>query len=199
MSKPHLSDWESLKRLGRYLLGKTRVVTRYDYQSLPKTVDVTVDTDFAGCLTTRKSTSGGIVKIGDHCVKTWSSNQAVIALSSGEAEFYGIVKGATQAMGVAGILEDLGASMLISLSTDSSAAKGIANRRGLGKMRHIELSELWVQDRVAKGQITIWKIPGIENSSDSLTKHSSGERIAQTLFFCNQVVEIGRHSIMPSV
>ena len=180
-------------------MGKTRVVTRYDYQAMPETVDVMVDTDFAGCLTTRKSTSGGIVKIGDHCLKTWSSNQAVIALSSGEAEFYGIVKGATQAMGVAGILKDLGVNLLVSLSTDSSAAKGIANRRGLGKMRHIELSELWVQDRVAKGQVTIWKIPGSENSSDSLTKHSNGERIAQTLFFCNQAVEAGRHDIMPLV
>ena len=139
------------------------------------------------------------MKIGEHCLKTWSSNPAVIALSSGEAEFYGIVKGATQAMGVAGILKDLGINLLVSLSTDSSAAKGIANRRGLGKMRHIELSELWVQDRVAKGQITIWKIPGVENSSDSLTKHSNGERIAQTLFFCNQAVEAGRHEIIPLV
>ena len=174
-------------------------MTRYDYQPMPETVDVTVDTDFAGCLNTRKSTNGGIVKIGDHCLKTWSSNQAVIALSSGEAEFYGIVKGATQAMGIAGILKDLGVNLIVSLSTDSSAAKGIANRRGLGKMRHIELSELWVQDRVAKGQITIWKIPGVENGSDSLTKHSNGEGIAQTLLVCNQAVEVGRHSIMPLV
>ena len=139
------------------------------------------------------------MKVGEHCVKTWSSNQAVIALSSGEAEFYGIVKGASNAMGISGILDDLGVNLSVSLSTDSSAAKGIANRRGLGKMRHIELSELWVQDRVARGQLTIWKIPGSENSSDSLTKHSTAERIAQTLYFCKQAVEAGRHEIMPSV
>ena len=66
-------------------------------------------------------------------------------------------------------------------------------------MRHFELSELWVQDRVAKGEIVIWKISGVENSSDSLTKHSTGERITQTLLFCNQTIEAGRHDVMPLV
>ena len=137
--------------------------------------------------------------LGGHCIRTWSSNQAVIALSSGEAEFYGIVKEATNALGVSGILKDLNINLAVVVSTDSSAAKGIANRRGLGKLRHIELSELWVQDQTAKGKITIYKINGRENSSDSLTKHSTSERIAQTLNHCNQVLATGRHAIMPQV
>ena len=87
----------------------------------------------------------------------------------------------------------------MAVNTDSCAAKGIANRRGLVKVRHIELSELWVQDQVARGQIAVYKIGGPENSSDSLTKHSSGERIAQTLHYCNQAIAIGRHDIMPSI
>ena len=198
MSKPDQSDWDALKRLGRYLLDKTRVIVKYEYQVIPEEIEVTVDTDFAGCLTTRKSTSGGIVKLGDHCIKAWSSNQAVIALSSGEAEYYGIVKGASNALGISGILKDLGVSIQVGVSTDSSAAKGIANRRGLGKVRHVELSELWVQDRVSRGRMKIYKIDGSDNSSDSLTKHSSGERIAQTLYHCNQIIVSGRHSIMPS-
>ena len=199
MSKPCRSDWDALKRLGRYLIGKTRLVVRYDYQSMPENIDVIVDTDFAGCPTTRKSTSGGIVKLGEHCVKAWSSNQAVIALSSGEAEFYGIVKGASNALGITGVLNDLGVNLSVAVSTDSSAAKGIANRRGLGKVRHIELSELWVQDQIARGRITVYKIDGSENSSDSLTKHSCGERIAQTLRYCNQFIVSGRHEIMPEI
>ena len=137
--------------------------------------------------------------LGEHCIKVWSSNQAVIALSSGEAEFYGIVKGATNALGVSGVLRDLDVNLAVAVSTDSSAAKGIANRRGLGKLRHIELSELWVQDQTAKGKITIYKIGGDENPSDSLTKHSTSERIAQTLSHCNQVLATGRHAIMPKV
>ena len=137
--------------------------------------------------------------LGEHCIKTWSSNQRVIALSSGEAEFYGIVKGATNALGVSGVLKDLGVNLSVAVSTDSSAAKGIANRRGLGKLRHIELSELWVQDLVATGRLVILKIDGSDNSSDSLTKHSTGDRIGQTLKFCNQMIASGRHNIMPMV
>ena len=178
---------------------KTRLLVKYDYQPLPENLDVVVDTDFAGCPTTRKSTSGGVVKLGEHCIRAWSSNQAVIALSSGEAEFYGIVKGASNALGVTGILQDFRVNLAVAVSTDSSAAKGIANRRGLGKLRHIELSELWVQDLVARGRITIYKICGSENGSDSLTKHSNGERIVQTLQLCNQTIVSGRHGIMPTL
>ena len=123
----------------------------------------------------------------------------MIALSSGEAEFYGIVKGASNALGISGVLRDLGVNLHVAVSTDSSAAKGIANRRGLGKLRHIELSELWVQDQIARGRITVYKIDGSENSSDSLTKHSCGERIAQTMCYCNQHIMSGRHAIMPEV
>ena len=92
------------------------------------------------------------MRLGEHCIKAWSSNQSVIALSSGEAEFYGIVKGASNALGVAGVLRDLGVNLSVAISTDSSAAKGIANRRGFGKVGHIELSELWVQDLIARGR-----------------------------------------------
>ena len=33
---------------------------------------------------------------GKHMIKSWSSTQQVMALSSGEAELYGMLKGATQ-------------------------------------------------------------------------------------------------------
>ena len=85
MSKPRQSDWDRLKRLGRYLIDKTRIVNDFHYQEAPDTICVTVDTDHAGCLDTRKSTSGGVVMLGTHCIKTWSTNQQVVATSSGEA------------------------------------------------------------------------------------------------------------------
>ena len=52
-----------------------------------------VDTDHVGCLKTRKSTSGGITRLGKHTIRTWSLTQYVVALSSGEAEYCGMVKG----------------------------------------------------------------------------------------------------------
>ena len=100
-------------------------------------------------------------------------------------------------MGISGVLKDLNINLTVAVSTDSSAAKGIANRRGLGKLRHIELNELWIQESIAKGRMAIYKISGTENGADSLTKNSSGERISQTLKMCNQNIVEGMHSNMP--
>ena len=88
---------------------------------------------------------------GSHAVKSWSTTQQVIALSSGEAEYYSMVRGGSMGLGINAIAEDMGVSLrVIVVKTDASAAKGIASRRGLGKVRHIDVSQLWLQDRVNK-------------------------------------------------
>jgi hypothetical protein len=146
MSKPDTGDIEKLKHLARYLLGIERAVIHYDYQSMPSEWTVWVDSDWAGCRVTRKSTSGGLVMWGSHVIRTWSTTQSVIAMSSGEAEYYSMVKGSSMGMGIKSIAMDLGVVMsVINAKTDASAAKGIASRKGLGKIGHIEVSQLWLQ------------------------------------------------------
>jgi hypothetical protein len=66
------------------------------------------DTDLAGFGRTRKSTSQEVVMFGAHCLKTYSHNQDTIALSSGESEFYGIMKAATVGVGIKSSFGDLG-------------------------------------------------------------------------------------------
>ena len=136
---------------------------------------------------------------GSHAIKTWSTNQQVIALSSGEAEYYGLVKGATIAKGLQSMLADFGVNTHVVLHTDASAAKGMASRRGLGKVRHIELCHLWIQEEVAQRRITIRKVEGRDNFSDILTKHSNADRIAQTMRETGQSVVTGCHARMPAV
>ena len=70
MSAPCKGDWRALKRLARYLAGKLRVVTLYKYQSGATWIETWVDTDYAGCRRTRKSTSGGAAMVGEHVVKS---------------------------------------------------------------------------------------------------------------------------------
>ena len=84
---------------------------------------------------------------GDHCLKSWSLTQKVIALSSGEAEYYGLVKSGSQGLRIRirALLGDLGVGRTVILNADASAAIGIASRRGLGKVRRIEVSQLWLQ------------------------------------------------------
>ena len=137
--------------------------------------------------------------LGEHLIKCWSINQVVIALSSGEAEYYAMVKGASIGMGVKGMLADFGISGSIEIKTDSSAAKGISSRRALGNVRHIELCELWLQEKVAEGKIAVVKIPGAENNSDCLTKAASRESIILHMLGTHQAIRKGRHSAMPTL
>jgi len=131
MSSPTWSDLEALRRLAQYLAGSPRLVLRYPWQ--PKSeLHVYVDTDFAGCSETRRSTSGGIVFHGTHVVKHWSVTQKCVTLSSGEAELGGVVKGAAEGLGVQALAADLGLILALSVHADSSAAIGICRRSGIG-------------------------------------------------------------------
>ena len=70
---------------------------------------------------------------GNHVIKSWSNNQSVIALSSGEAEYYGLVKAASVSNGVKTIMKDMGVELSepTVIKADASAAIGIANRIGI--------------------------------------------------------------------
>ena len=164
------------------------------------------DSDWAGCAETRKSTSGGLLCLGEHTVKCWSVTQAVLALSSGEAEFYALVKTASQGLGLRAMLDDLGVGMKlkimdkkIRIKTDASAARGMALRKGLGPVRHIEVGQLWIQDKVNSGDIGIEKVGGKINLADTLTKHSDAGSLETHIVGTRMEARVGRHHAAPDV
>ena len=112
MSNPTNGHWKKLKRLGRYLKNNLRTVTQFKYQESTNWITIWSDTDWAGCKKTRKSTSGGIVMFGGHLIKSWSTTQDLIALSSGEAEYYGLVKGSAIGLGIRSMMRDLGVNKM---------------------------------------------------------------------------------------
>ena len=75
---PNESDMKDLKRLGRYLVGRPRVVNVYCPQRPTNVIKVHADSDHAGCLPTRRSTTGYTISIsiGTHCVKHGSNLQS---------------------------------------------------------------------------------------------------------------------------
>ena len=101
----------------------TRLVWTYPYQRA-EGIDIYSDTDWSGCPRTRKSTSGGVVMVGSRCIRTWSSTQPSVTLSSGKAEFYGIVKASGAGLGHQSLLKDLGLDMPLCVWADSSATLG---------------------------------------------------------------------------
>ena len=171
MSRPTEYSWQALKRMCRFLCGLPRLVYVYPQQSV-EGVDIYTDTDWAGCPKTRKSTSGGCVMIGSHTIKHWSATQASISLSSGEAEFAGVIRGAGQGLGYQALLADFGIEAKLRVWTDSTAALGICSRQGLGKLRHLDTHTLWIQQAVRNGRVDLRKIAGERNPADLLTKHS---------------------------
>ena len=107
-----------------------------------------VDTDFAGCQRTRRSTSGGITTLGPHALRHWATTQPTLALSSGEAELSGITKGAAHALGVQPLARDMGLELKLHILSDAVAAIGICKRRGRGR-----LSQTYGSKRCSKREI----------------------------------------------
>ena len=108
-----------------------------------------------------------------------------------------MVKGASVGMGLKSMYSDLGISVKIDVLTDSSAAKGTASRKGLGKVRHIETNQLWIQEKVSNGTIKLHKVLGTDNIADALTKYVPQEELKWHMHKVESVISEGRHEIAP--
>merc|ERR1712127_598037 len=157
-----------IKRIIRYLKGKPRVAIRYQFQSESEGITVFTDSDWAGDITTRKSTSGGVVCRGSHTISWWCKLQSNVALSSCEAELNAALKWAVEGLNVQRLAASLGDELSLELRTDASAARGVILRQGFGKVRHLQVKHLWLQENVAAGELSITKIPRAENCADAL-------------------------------
>ena len=153
MSAPRESHMKLVKKLGKYLKGRPRMVSKFKWQEMPEFLTTFTDSDWAGCLKSARSTSGGIVCLGDHTIKTYCKQQKVVALSSAEAELYAMVAASAESMAVQAYASDLGLKLKSELYADSSAALGIAKRAGIGKVRHLRTQGLWIQEVRISGRI----------------------------------------------
>ena len=171
MARPKVKDWHALIRLGKYIRGKPRLVLKYEWQMTEGTISTYTDSDWAGCVETAKSTSGGVITIGKHTVKSYSRQQKTVALSSAEAELHAMVAASAETLGVVGLCKDLGMSVHGEVYADSSAALGIAQRSGKGKLRHLRVQALWVQEVRCSKRLKYTKVLGTRNPADLLTKH----------------------------
>ena len=166
-------SWKRMKNVARYLVGRKAVVWGFKWQDEASYARVYAGSNWGGSSRDRKSTSGGVWMLGNHCIKTWSASQGPYALSSAEAEFYAMIEAVTRAKGLLSLAAEMGfgnLSNVIHLGTDSSAAKSFVSRRGLGKMRHIEIRDLWLQKEVLEGKVVVNKVVGTENPADLMTK-----------------------------
>ena len=132
LANPTRGDAVRLKRVGRYLVNKPRCEQLLPWQEMPEKILVYTDSDWGGCVKTRKSTSGGVLLFGNCCFSLWSRTQGVIALSSGEAELNALTKGLGEGLEAYHLLEEgsIHLRMGIIVCTDSTAASVTAHRWG---------------------------------------------------------------------
>ena len=76
--------------------------------------------------------------MGAHLIKSWSTTQGPVALSSGEAEYYGAVEAGGVGPGYQRSLKDLVLLLELRAWTDSTATIGICGRDGPDKLRHLD-------------------------------------------------------------
>ena len=136
---------------------------------------------------------------GLHPIKHWSTTQTTIALSSGEAELGGICRGASNALGLQSLANDLGITLGVEILTDATAAIGICRRRGLDKIRHLHVADLWIQDRLQRKDFSLTKVLGADNPADILTKHVPKDILMKHMRFIGIRAEAGRAASAPTL
>merc|ERR1712020_111290 len=135
MSNATVHDMGRLKRAVRYLKTLPRIISRYPWGAMTKTIEVYTDSDHAGCPTTRRSTLGGCILWGGCYLKGWSKTMEILALSSGESELGALVRACTEGLGMKALIADFQRKVDIVIKSDATAAIGMARRLGLGRVR----------------------------------------------------------------
>ena len=110
---------------------------------------------------------------GSHLLLHWSRTQQTIALSSAEAELNAMCKGGQEGLAATNMAEEIGLNIKLRIRTDASAAVGVIQRQGAGRVKHLQIRQLWLQEKARNDDIKFIKIPRAINFSDLLTHHWS--------------------------
>ena len=108
--------------------------------------------------------------LGTHTLKLWSVTQKHVTLSSAEAELMALVRCASECIGMTQMAQSWAIQVDAHIFADSSAALAICQRQGCGRLRHVRIGHLWIQERVRAQELVLRKIPGEVNPADMLTK-----------------------------
>ena len=101
-------------------------------------------------------------------------------------------------MGMLAVMAEFGIQADLTVKSDAVAAIGIVRRQGLGRIRHLVVADLWIQQKSKQGDVSYAKLPGHSNTSDILTKPVEAEVIARHMCAMNLEFRDGRHRLAPA-
>jgi hypothetical protein len=171
VSSPTELDWTRLVHLARYLQGTQDVMLKLgtaggDAEEITAYADASWASGPG-----RRSTSGGLVLYAGVILTSWSRTQGRLALSSCEAELVALTVAGQEASFVRTVMEEINEPTRVKLYTDSASAQQIAERRGLGRLKHVELRWLWLQDEFRASRLEVVRVNTLVNPADLMTKH----------------------------
>ena len=170
---PTSGAMESLRRVTRYLLGTQNAYVKLRIQNDdPITVELVgySDSDWAGDPSSRKSQSSGHVEADGCPLTSLSRKQSCVATNSGMAECSAMCSTAEELLHLRTILEHFGFKVNATLYCDSVAARGIAQRAGLERVKALAVKTLWLQEIVRERGPQFKSIASKGNNADLGTK-----------------------------
>jgi len=182
VSQPKVHHRIQLKRILRYLKQTLNLELWLSVGEKPDAFDVvsTVDANVASG-ENRRSTSGGLLRVGGWLVETWSRTQPVVALSSCEAELLALNVGAAEGKFIQSLMAEIGLVTSLTVESDAGACLAVVRRLGAGRMRHIDVRQLWLQSEVQAKRVMVRKISTEQNPADVLTKAVTPQKLQQML------------------
>ena len=131
------------------------------------------DVDWAGCHTSRRSTTGFCTFLGGNCISWSAKKQSTVARSSAEAEYYSMASTAEEITWLSFLLHDLGIPLSrppILHCDNLSALHMTINPVFHGRTKHIELDYHFVHEKVAFGSLETRFVSSTSQLADIFTK-----------------------------
>ena len=174
MSKPSKEHWLGVKRVLRYLKGTVNYGIRYSSNKEEKDLVGYCDSDWAGDIDTRKSTSGYVFQFGNSAISWSSRKQATVARSSTEAEYVALSSATQEAIWLRRLMGDLGKTMtntpIVIYEDNQGAIELTKNAKYHSRTKHIDISHHFVRERVMSKEIIVKYCPTEEMVADIMTK-----------------------------
>ena len=175
-SNPGPMHWKAVKHLFRYLKGTKDLKLTYRNNGSKMSSELFQaysDADHAGCLDTRRSTSGFVIKMGSGAVSWSAKKQSTVADSSTEAEYVSASSAGRDIIWMRTLLKELGhdVSTPSPLMVDNqSALKVLRNPELHSRMKHIDIKMHWIRDAIKRGDITVHFLSTTDMIADIFTK-----------------------------
>ncbi|KAG6530658.1 hypothetical protein ZIOFF_012901 [Zingiber officinale] len=181
MEKPTSMHHKVVKQILRYLKGT--IYFGLAYTKGPQEISIFgySDSDLAGDLDGRKSTSGMAFYFNESLVSWNSQKQKTVALSSSEAEFMAATTATCQALWLRSLVSELTGEepKPVTLFVDNKSAIALMKNPVFhGRSKHIDTKFHFIRKCVEKGQIVVEFVNTGEQRADVLTKALPGVKLA---------------------